>query len=568
MDSNAGCTSGDGEGFAGWVSAQEAFLAEGAGERRLPVSRGGSEGNGGVGRDWGNGGDDSRVEEEGAHYGAKLQSSSEAVAGAGGRGVEFAGAGQATEFWERVQGVFVAAGWSEEVAEGMLRWVKRFRRELGGRKYREATEDDVNRYFERAREAEINERAVALGAEALRLFYAEVFGAEWARSRRALQPRGAAGRRAGVAGADGVSPETARGGVESGAPGFEGDRSEVERRRAERLARRYAGRSDEGNVPERARAFLDEVRVALRTGQYAARTEETYVNWIERFLAFSQPGRRDAICVEMVQEYLEYLAVVRRVSARTQNQALNALVYLFREVLDRDLGEIGGVTRAAERKRLPVVLTREEVRALVGAMAEPYALMAEFLYGTGLRLMEGVRLRVKDVDFAAAQVVVRNGKGDKDRVTTLPVSLAERLQAHLERVRATHEVDLAAGRGEAWLPEALTRKWPQAARDWKWQYVFPSSRLSVDRSSGRVRRHHVHENALQRAVTEGAKVAGLTKRVSCHTLRHSFATHLLEAGYDIRTVQELLGHSDVSTTMIYTHVLNRPGLAVRSPLDG
>ncbi len=458
------------------------------------------------------------------------------------------------DFWAQVRGVFLAAGWPEEVADRMVRWVKRFRRELGGRRYREAEVADVERYLERAREAEINERAVVLGAEALRLFYAEFFGAEWARARRTLVPGAAVARR--------VDAEVA------GSDGMEGDRGEGERRQAERLARRYAGRSDGGEVPERVRGFLDEVRVALRTGQYAARTEETYVNWIERFLVFAAPGRRDSICVEMVQEFLEYLAVVRRVSARTQNQALNALVYLFREVLDRDLGEIGGVTRAAERKRLPVVLTREEVRALVGAIAEPYALMVEFLYGTGLRLMEGVRLRVKDVDFAASQVVVRNGKGDKDRVTTLPVSLVERLRTHLERVRATHEADLAAGRGEAWLPEALARKWPQAARDWKWQYVFPSSRLSVDRGTGRVRRHHVHENALQRAVTEGAKRAGLTKRVSCHTLRHSFATHLLEAGYDIRTVQELLGHSDVSTTMIYTHVLNKPGLAVRSPLDG
>ena len=450
------------------------------------------------------------------------------------------------QFWESVRGAFLEAGWSEDAAGQMERWVRRFRVFLKDRKYREAVEEDVRGFLDAARERGVNEGAVGFGAEALRIFYAAVFSAAWAVGQAPLKPGGNAGR--------GRTLERGRG----------DGRKELSR---EMILQRYAGRSDEGEAPERVVRFLDEVRVALRTGQYAARTEQTYVDWVERFLVFSRPRNRDAICVEMVQEFLEYLAVVRRVSARTQNQALNALVYLFREVLDRDLGEIGGVTRAAERKRLPVVLTRGEVRALVGAMKEPYALMAELMYGTGLRLMECVRLRVKDVDFAALQVVVRNGKGDKDRVTTLPMALTERLRGHLERVRAQHETDVAAGLGEVWLPEALARKWPGAAREWKWQYVFPSSRLGADGERKRVRRHHVHENALQRAVMDGARAAKLTKRVSCHALRHSFATHLLEAGYDIRTVQELLGHSDVSTTMIYTHVLNRPGLAVRSPLD-
>ena len=441
--------------------------------------------------------------------------------------------GGADRFWESAREVYRSAGWGEDSVERMVRWVRRFRHSLGERKYGEAERVDLERFVEEARKAGINERAVEVGVAALRLFYKEVLKAEWA-------------RRLTVA-----------------APG-RNSRPVISR---EAIALRYAGRVDMGEVSERVELFLEEVRMILRSGQYAARTEETYVDWVKRFLVFARPGNRDAISVEMVQEYLEYLAVVRGVSARTQNQALNALVYLFREVLDRDLGEIGGVTRAAERKRLPVVLTREEVMVLVGHVPEGYGLMVELMYGTGLRLMECVRLRVKDVDFGGLQVVVRNGKGDKDRVTALPVSLVERLREHLERVREQHRADLARGHGETWLPEALTRKWPKAARDWRWQYVFPSSRLMVDDQSKRVRRHHVHENALQRAVAEGARAAGLTKRVSCHALRHSFATHLLEAGYDIRTVQELLGHSDVSTTMIYTHVLNRPGLAVRSPLD-
>jgi integron integrase len=268
-----------------------------------------------------------------------------------------------------------------------------------------------------------------------------------------------------------------------------------------------------------------------------------------------------------VRDYLTFLANVRKVSANTQNQALNALVFVFREVLDRGSVELEGVARAPEKRRLPVVLSKSEVKKLVAAMDEPYRLMSELMYGTGLRLMECVRLRVKDVDFEALQVVVRSGKGDKDRITTLPVSLVEKLRAHLAEVRKVHERDLSNGVGATYLPEALARKWPNAAKEWKWQYVFPATKFSEDPETGAVRRHHVHENSLQKAVMKASQEAGIHKRVSCHTLRHSFATHLLEAGYDIRTVQELLGHSDVSTTMIYTHVLNRPGLAVRSPLD-
>jgi integron integrase len=259
--------------------------------------------------------------------------------------------------------------------------------------------------------------------------------------------------------------------------------------------------------------------------------------------------------------------VERKVAASTQNQALNALVFLYEHVMGEPLGTVGEFTRAKRPKRLPVVLTREEVNRLLGALTGTYRLMAGLLYGSGLRLMECVRLRVKDVDFAHNQIVVRDGKGQKDRVTMLPQRFQQPLREHLTRVKEQHDKDLAQGFGAAYLWPALERKYPNAAQEWIWQYVFPSGRLSVDPRSGKVRRHHLHENALQRAVKETAVKVGLTKQMSCHVLRHSFATHLLEGGYDIRTVQELLGHADVSTTMICTHVLNTPGLAVKSPAD-
>jgi integron integrase len=330
---------------------------------------------------------------------------------------------------------------------------------------------------------------------------------------------------------------------------------------------KYGRNADIGVPDKRFDGFLEEVRQTLRRLHYAARTEETYMDWVRRFLVFGQPRSRDELSNELVRDYLTFLANVRKVSANTQNQALNALVFVFREVLDRGSVELEGVARAPEKRRLPVVLSKSEVKKLVATMDEPYRLMSELMYGTGLRLMECVRLRVKDVDFEALQVIVRSGKGDKDRITTLPVSLVEKLQAHLAEVRKVHERDLSNGVGATYLPEALARKWPNASKEWKWQYVFPATKFSADPETGAVRRHHVHENSLQKAVMKASQDSGIHKRVSCHTLRHSFATHLLEAGYDIRTVQELLGHSDVSTTMIYTHVLNRPGLAVRSPLD-
>jgi integron integrase len=303
----------------------------------------------------------------------------------------------------------------------------------------------------------------------------------------------------------------------------------------------------------------------MRTGNYSFSTERAYGTWIGRFLSFCADRSRepDSNCA---RDFLEHLAVDREVAAATQGQALNALVFYFEHLLGRPL-EIIDFPRSRRPRHLPTVLSKDEVQRLLGSLTSPYALMGGLLYGAGLRLMECLRLRVKDLDFDCGQIAVRDGKGGKDRVTVLPALLRGRLQEHLTEVRERHGKDHERGFGEVHLPAALERKYPGAPKEWGWQWVFPAERLSVDPRSGKVRRWHVHESALQKAVKRAARDAEIAKRVTCHTLRHSFATHVLEAGYDIRTVQELLGHSDVSTTMIYTHVLNRPGLAVKSPMD-
>ncbi|MBA3963305.1 MAG: integron integrase [Chthoniobacterales bacterium] len=319
--------------------------------------------------------------------------------------------------------------------------------------------------------------------------------------------------------------------------------------------------------------LLDQVRDVMRFKHYSIRTERCYGDWIERFIRFHGKRHPREMSEAEVGEFLTHLARDGDVSASTQNQALSALLFLYKEVLKQEIGWLGKVERAKKPARLPVVLTRPEVKRIFQHLESMPRLMAGLLYGSGLRLMECVRLRVKDIDFGYAQITVRDGKGGKDRVTMLPVNLAGPLELHLARVHAQHEDDLREGLGSVYLPDALARKFPNAEREWGWQYVFPSSRLSVDpreaaAEEGPVRRrHHVDESWLQQAVKKAVRASGIDKPASCHTLRHSFATHLLENGYDIRTVQELLGHKDVSTTMIYTHVLNRPGLGVRSPLD-
>lgn len=329
--------------------------------------------------------------------------------------------------------------------------------------------------------------------------------------------------------------------------------------------------AEPGSVLERARraqpVLFERLVAEVRCRRYSIRTEQAYEQWAARFVMFHGGQDPEDLGGEHVRAYLEHLVLRRNVAAKTQAQALNALVFLYGKVLGRPLDELGGFARSKQPRRLPVVLSVAEVRALLAQMDGTPALMGALLYGTGMRLMECIRLRVKDIDFDNRQLVVRDGKGAKDRVVPLPDLLRERLVEHLARVRAQFDADLAAGLGEVYLPDALARKYPNAAREWYWQWAFPSARLSVDPRSHRTRRHHLHENGLQRAIRAAAREAGIHKKVSTHTLRHSFATHLLEAGYDIRTVQELLGHADVSTTMIYTHVLNRGGQGVRSPLD-
>ena len=313
--------------------------------------------------------------------------------------------------------------------------------------------------------------------------------------------------------------------------------------------------------------LLEQVRETIRALHYSLRTEETYLRWIKRFILFHGKRHPREMGAQEVQQFLSHLAMAGRVAASTQSQALSAILFLYQQVLKQDIGRIDEVVRAKQPHRVPVVLTQDEVTAVLRHLTGTTWIMATLLYGAGLRLMECIRLRVKDVDFPYNQIVVRDGKGHKDRVTMLPHNVKAPLQQHLHDVHQLHAQDLQAGTGHVYLPYALERKYPNASREWVWQYVFPAAQPSRDPRTGIIRRHHVHKLVLQRAVQAAVRQAGLPKPASCHTFRHSFATHLLEAGYDIRTVQELLGHKDVSTTMIYTHVLNRGGRGVKSPAD-
>jgi integron integrase len=312
--------------------------------------------------------------------------------------------------------------------------------------------------------------------------------------------------------------------------------------------------------------LLTLVRRAARVHHYSPRTEEAYVAWVRRFVRYHGLRHPSELGAREVRDFLTALADRRKLSASSQTQALSALLFLYREVLGRDLGEVGAIVRAKQPSRLPVVLAHDEVRALLDRLKGSPRLVCALLYGSGLRLLEALELRVKDLDLSRGEILVRRAKGAKDRVTMLPSALRPALEAHLDRVRRLHRRDVAEGGGKAPLPNAFERKAPKAARDWAWQYVFPANRRYQD-AGGELRRHHLHESVVQRAMRAAVAEAGIAKRATCHSLRHSFATHLLQDGYDIRTVQELLGHRDVATTMIYTHVLNKGGKGVRSPMD-
>ena len=445
--------------------------------------------------------------------------------------------GGKSPFSERLAGMFREAGKEEKRIVFLCLWVTRFGKFIAPKRYHEAGLGEVEAYLRWLEAGGAEGWKVSQADEAIGVLYTKMYPVPWAGKwavPSALETRSPIGR-----------PRVAKGFLDA----------------------RFKGRRDDGPLPEMADGILDGMRVRLREKHYSYRTEQTYLDWVRRFLIFAGAGSEDGFGMDDVKAYLEFLAVDRRVAAATQNQAFNSLLFFFGQVLGRPFEHVDGVTRAEARRRLPVVLRRDEVTRLIAAIAEDYRLMTKLLYGGGLRLMECVRLRVKDVDLERLTITVRGGKGDKDRITTLPVQAAQELRAQLERGRVLFDSDRASGLAGVQLPDALERKYPNAGKEWGWFWIFPSDRISQDPVSGAIRRHHVNEGNLQRAVKMAREAAGIEQPVTPHTLRHSFATHLLESGSDIRTVQELLGHSDVSTTMIYTHVLNRPGMAVRSPLD-
>jgi len=438
------------------------------------------------------------------------------------------------EFWDSYRQAAIASGVPAKNAESFVKWAEKFAVATKGKPIRERSVADIRKFlFELSIQRSIQPGQVRQAEEALVFLYEGFFRLD-------------------------LGLDTAR--PLAPAPGISNPNFKAPQQFKDRTPSKAEEQTRYGD-------FYSRLRSVIRVHHYSIRTERAYAQWVGRLLSFHQDKSPDFIDADDIQSYLNYLAEERKVAASTQNQALNAIVFFFREVLKRDPGDFSDFVGARRPTHIPEVLTRSEIESLLDAMFGVNQLMAGLLYGAGLRLMECIRLRVKDIDFEARHLTVRDGKGRKDRKTMLPERFQDSLKQQLEHARVLYEADLKKGVTGVYIWPGLDRKYPNAAREWIWQYTFPSNRLSVDPRSHTTRRHHLHSSSLQKAVKNAAAKAGLSKRVTCQTLRHSFATHLLENGCDIRTVQELMGHSDVSATMIYTHVLNRPGITVKSPAD-
>jgi integron integrase len=433
------------------------------------------------------------------------------------------------DFWDSYRDVAVEAGIPERNADWYVRWAEKFAKSIKNKPLRKRGASDIENFlFGLSNQSNIESWQVRQAEDAILLLYNKLLNIdlEFKQSRTNRSQRLSRGQEQFR---DRMLPATV-------------------------LDKRYG-------------VHLDRLTTAIRVRHYSIRTERAYVAWIRRFLSFHKDLTVQTMKADHIQNYLNYLAETRKIAASTQNQALNAIAFFFAEVLKRDPGDFSDFVRAKRPIKVPEVLTRNEVDRLLSQLSGIYYLMAGLLYGAGLRVMECVRLRVKDVDFDTRRITVRDGKGKKDRITMLPKRFVSQLQEQLIDVKKLYETDLKNNTAGVYIWPGFDRKSPKAAKEWIWQYVFPAHKLSVDPRGSNIRRHHIYPSTIQRAVKTAASKADLTKYVTCHTLRHSFATHLLEAGYDIRTVQELMGHSDVSTTMIYTHVLNRPGISVESPAD-
>ena len=454
-------------------------------------------------------------------------------------------------FWAGFGMILVAEGVAPEKTEWFVRWAQRFAKSSRG-PLRDRTDSDVTRFLaDMSASGHFKEWQLSQAQHSLKILFEKYLHQDvndvWAGD--------------DVVTGDDLTPD------ENGAvQGNIGKPSRASSRR-DRSCQSFLDQGDPSQIRELYAEQFAKFRTVLRAGHYSIRTEQSYEQWVVRYLHFIN-SQELVVGTEAVREYLGYLAQVRKVAASTQAQALNSLVFFHGRVLGEELGDFADFTRARRPQRLPVVMSIEEVAALLAQMTGTHRLMASIMYGSGLRLMECVRLRVMDIDFSRRQIIVRAGKGDKDRTTVMPKFLIQKLRSHLQQVQKMFDKDcLKGGYGGTTMGAALSRKYPNASEEWLWQYIFPSSRLVIHSESATLRRHHLHETSIQRAVKDAARKSGVTKRVTCHTLRHSFATHLLEAGYDIRTIQELLGHKDVSTTMIYTHVVQRGGQGVKSPLD-